>query len=110
MQQQHQKDLMSKLKLKSTLNRQMRLVINTTGTTQTVASDDLSFVDSLGDCDVRRASHVEAVKHDGKSMWETDLFPVGGPVLGPFQTRTEALQKEVEWLDQRLGSLEFNRK
>jgi hypothetical protein len=85
----------------------MKLVVTKDGSIQTIAPDDLSFINSLGTCDVRRASHVEAVNHNGKFVWEADLSPVGGPVLGPFFTRTEALQKEVEWLDQRLGHLNF---
>jgi hypothetical protein len=50
------------------------------------------------------------VKQDDKFLWTADMSPVGGPVLGPFATRTEALQKETEWLDQRLGSIAFTDK
>lgn len=32
------------------------------------------------------------------TKWWADLLPVGGPVLGPFDTNTEALQAEVDWL------------
>ena len=30
--------------------------------------------------------------------WWADMGPVGGPVLGPFGTRGEALQAERGWL------------
>jgi len=30
--------------------------------------------------------------------WWADLLPVDGPVLGPFETNTEALEAEVVWL------------
>lgn len=30
--------------------------------------------------------------------WWADLLPVDGPVLGPFDTNTEALEAEVVWL------------
>lgn len=33
-----------------------------------------------------------------KTKWWADLLPVGGPVLGPYNTNTEALQAEVDWL------------
>jgi hypothetical protein len=32
-----------------------------------------------------------------------DMSPVGGPLLGPFETRTFALAFEVEWLRENLG-------
>jgi hypothetical protein len=86
----------------------MKLVINKEGAIQTIAEDDLSFVSSLGDCNAQRASHVNPVKHNGKLLWSADLSPVGGPVLGPFGTRTEAIKSEIEWLYQRLGLLEFD--
>ena len=35
-------------------------------------------------------------KPDNK--WWADLLPVDGPVLGPFDTNTEALDAEVVWL------------
>lgn len=31
-------------------------------------------------------------------IWWADLLPSNGPVLGPFNTRTEALDAEVAWL------------
>jgi hypothetical protein len=38
----------------------------------------------------------EAIYPPGK--WWADCLPVGGPVLGPFDDRDTALQKESEWL------------
>ena len=35
---------------------------------------------------------------DGR--WHADLRPVGGPVLGPFDRRSEALAAEVAWLEE----------
>lgn len=43
---------------------------------------------------ITRASHVEP----SQSGWLADMGPSNGPVLGPFQTRKEALDSEVEWL------------
>jgi len=49
----------------------------------------------LGEVEVRRASHVEP---DGDGGWRADLSPVGGPSLGPFDLRSEALAAEGAWL------------
>ena len=51
---------------------------------------------ALGDLSIRRASHVEP---DAEGRWWADLAPVGGPRLGPFPTRTPALQAEQAWLE-----------
>lgn len=47
----------------------------------------------LGATSIRRASHVEPTP-DGD--WTAAM--VGGPVLGPYPTRSEALAAEVAWL------------
>jgi hypothetical protein len=44
-----------------------------------------------------RASHVEP---DDRGRWLADLSPIGGPVLGPFDRRSEALEAEVTWLEE----------
>jgi len=49
----------------------------------------------LGRLEIRRGSHVEPTE-DG--CWTADLSPVGGPTLGPFPNRSEALTAEREWL------------
>jgi hypothetical protein len=61
-----------------------------------VYDDRIKFLQKLGPVCVKRASHVEPLG-DG---WTADLTPVNGPVLGPFPTRAEALEKEVAWLKQ----------
>jgi hypothetical protein len=53
---------------------------------------DLSVLGAL--C-VTRASHVEP---DGRGGWSADLAPSGGPVLGPYPLRSEALRAELSWL------------
>ncbi|MFH5804985.1 hypothetical protein [Alienimonas sp. DA493] len=50
---------------------------------------------ALGACTVVRASRVEPHPRGG---WTADLSPVGGPVLGPFPLRSEALAAEADWL------------
>ena len=44
---------------------------------------------------ITRASHVEP---DQQGRWLADLTPVAGPVLGPFERRSEALEAEQSWL------------
>ena len=43
------------------------------------------------DPSITRASHVEP---DAEGRWLADLTPVAGPVLGPFDLRSEALAAE----------------
>ena len=52
---------------------------------------------ALGAPKITRASHVEP---DGQGRWLADMAPVGGPVLGPFQRRTDGLEAEMAWLDE----------
>lgn len=80
------------------MKRQIR--INPSGSIRFIHDDKLAGLLSAGDATVRRASHVEPVTIDGKVKWQADMSPVGGPVLDPCDTRTEALAKEVDWLNQ----------
>ena len=52
-----------------------------------------------GKLHITRASHVEP---DRNGFWWADMGPVGGPVLGPFKNRTEALQAETAQLSEAL--------
>ena len=72
----------------------MELVISCIGHVRCIYTDELSLSD-LGELSISRASHVEP---DSVGRWRADLSPVGGPLLGPFVKRTEALAAEVEWL------------
>lgn len=60
-----------------------------------VYDDELAELLRLGDARVRRASHVEPAAAGG---WTADMSPVGGPVLGPYALRGEALAAERCWL------------
>jgi len=77
------------------------------GKVQAMAPDDLGFLEQLGKCTVRRASHVEPVSTNAGTQWTADLSPVGGPCLGPHQSRSEALAAEQSWLNARLGNIQF---
>jgi hypothetical protein len=56
--------------------------------------DALTPLLQLGDASIRRASYVEPKGTE----WYADLSPVGGPLLGPFDFRSEALDAEAAWL------------
>lgn len=73
-----------------------RIVIEPSGTMKLIYDDDLRFLLDEGIGRIERASHVEPTV-DGR--WQADLAPVQGPVLGPFETRKEALAAEVAWLE-----------
>jgi hypothetical protein len=59
----------------------------------------------MGRVKIRRASHVEPTE-DGEK-WTADMSPVAGfpLILGPFETRKEALDAEIKWLSERLEKL-----
>ena len=73
----------------------MDLYIKTSGQIQCVYDEaiDLSV---LGRLAITRASHVEP---NADGQWIADLSPVGGPCLGPFRHRSEALNAERLWLE-----------
>lgn len=47
---------------------------------------------------LKRASHVDPEMTTNGPRWFVDLAPSSGPKLGPFLTRDEALDAEVQWL------------
>jgi hypothetical protein len=57
--------------------------------------DECLDLTSLGAVSIERASWVEP---DSTGRWMADLAPVGGPRLGPFAKRSEALEAELAWL------------
>jgi hypothetical protein len=73
----------------------MDLVVDRTGQVRCVYCESIDFA-TLGRADIRRASHVEPTH--GRH-WTADLRPIGGPVLGPFKHRSEALTAEIAWLE-----------
>jgi hypothetical protein len=73
----------------------LRIVFH--GATFNAVYDDalVETLDALGDYRVTRASHVEPHPDGG---WTADMRPMGGPTLGPFKLRAEALAAERQWL------------
>jgi hypothetical protein len=73
----------------------MQLVISSNGTLRCIYGEAIDL-HALGQPDIRRASHVEP---DGHGQWTADLRPAGGPMLGPFFKRSDALAAENQWLE-----------
>ena len=73
----------------------MKLLIRPDGTVRAIYDETINLA-ALGRPTITRASSVEP---DEQGRWQADLQPVGGPVLGPFDRRSEALEAEREWLE-----------
>jgi hypothetical protein len=78
----------------------MEFFIASTGTVRCLYTEEFDLK-LLGPLKIRRASHVEPT--DGG--WTADLSPLGGPTLGPFARRSEALSAEVDWIEAHLPSI-----
>ena len=73
----------------------MQIIIRPDGHAQCLYGEELDL-HSLGRLTIQRGSHVEPTA-DGR--WTADLWPVGGPLLGPFENRSAALTAEQNWLE-----------
>ena len=73
----------------------MNLIIEPDGQVRGIYGEEINLA-ALGTPRISRASHVEP---DEQGRWLSDLSPVGGPVLGPFDRRSDALAAEVAWLE-----------
>jgi len=73
----------------------MKLLIRPDGTIRAIYDESIDL-GAIGRPSITRASHVEP---DQEGRWLADLAPVGGPVLGPFDRRGEALEAEHDWLE-----------
>lgn len=72
------------------------IIVSKTGEVRFIFSDEARLVLSdIGVAKIRRASHVNPTD-DGR--WTADISPCSGPVLGPFDTRKQALAEETRWL------------
>ncbi|MDB4794461.1 hypothetical protein OAG51_03475 [Pirellulaceae bacterium] len=72
----------------------MQIVIEPNGTGHCVYDESISLGE-LGRLKIRRGSHVEPVSG---GRWIADLSPLNGPILGPYNLRSEALAAERRWL------------
>jgi hypothetical protein len=69
------------------------------GSIKAIYDDRLAGLFAQGKATITRASFVEPDEH---GQWFADLAPSGGPKLGPFRLRSEALSAEKEWLNEKL--------
>ena len=72
----------------------MQIVFTADGRAHCVYDETLDLAE-LGQLRIARASHVEP---NPEGRWLADLSPVGGPVLGPYAQRSQALAAERNWL------------
>jgi hypothetical protein len=73
----------------------MEILIQPDGRVRCVYAESIDL-SAIGQLDICRGSHVEP---DGSGRWLADLSPVDGPLLGPFQRRSQALAAEQHWLE-----------
>ena len=76
------------------MSSEMELVVGAGGDVRCVYGEELDLRE-LGRLQITRASHVEP---DLDGFWWAEMGPVDGPVLGPYGSRSEALQAERVWL------------
>jgi hypothetical protein len=76
------------------------------GTATSLYDDKVSgkLLEALGGrAQIKRASHVEApLEHLEKIEFVVDLKPSGGPVLKGFGSYQEAVQAEVDWINENV--------
>ena len=72
----------------------MDLVIQTDGNVRMIYDETID-PHSIGTPNISRGSHVEPID---EGLWIADLSPMNGPVLGPFDLRSKALEVELDWL------------
>ncbi len=73
----------------------MQLLIDRHGHGRCLYGEEIDLT-ALGTLTIQRGSHVEP---DAAGQWWADLSPVGGPRLGPYHRRSEALTAEQAWLE-----------
>ena len=74
----------------------MQLMIDKSGAVRCIYGEEIDLA-AIGPLSIARASHVEP---DEAGLWFADLSPVGGPSLGPFVSRSQALTAEQVWLSE----------
>lgn len=74
----------------------MQLVVAPDGSVRAIYSEEIPL-EAFGTPRIVRASTVEP---DRDGRWHADLRLLLGPVLGPFDRRSEAVAAEVAWLEE----------
>ena len=76
------------------MTTEMELVVDAGGSVRCIYDEGIDLRE-IGTLKITRASHVEP---DTEGCWWADMGPSGGPVLGPYGNRSQALGAEREWL------------
>jgi hypothetical protein len=76
------------------MTAEMELVVGVDGVARCIYDEGIDLRE-IGTLKITRASHVEP---DAEGNWWADMGPSGGPVLGPFTSRSKALGAERGWL------------
>ena len=76
------------------MTTEMELVVDAAGDVRCRYDEELDLRE-IGKLQITRASHVDP---DAAGYWWADMAPSGGPVLGPYVSRSEALGAEQQWL------------
>lgn len=77
----------------------MTITVDLGGKVSFIYDDALVGLLNEGSASVSRASHVEPWPGGG---WLADMAPVGGPKLGPYALRGEALAAEAAWIQENV--------
>ena len=85
------------------MTSEMKLVVDAGGDVRCIY-DEVLDLREIGKLQITRASHVEP---DWDGNWWADMGPSGGPVLGPYGSRTEALGAERVWLQTGISTNQF---
>jgi hypothetical protein len=72
----------------------LEIMIASSGQVKLIYSEVIEL-ESLGATSIKRVSAVEPTSN---GQWMADLSLVGGPLLGPFGTRSKAIETEIAWL------------
>ena len=80
------------------MTTEMELVVGVDGVARCIYDEALDLRE-IGRLSITRASHVEP---DPSGDWWADMGASGGPMLGPYGSRTEALAAERGWLAARM--------
>ena len=81
----------------------MTLLVGPEGTVRCMYAEVIDLA-AIGSVRITRASHVDP---DGTGRWWADITPSGGPVLGPFGRRSDALAAEWRWLEENITAVAF---
>jgi hypothetical protein len=80
----------------SAKNNEATIVTGPTGTFIEVYSDDLPNLKTEWDVKIKRAIYVDVCE----GGWVADMSILNGPQLGPYRSRQDALDAEVDWIDE----------